>query len=414
MAALKQRLSAVKRYALPGCLCLGFLYCLVPTESVGSNRALVPRLAVAAAIVAVVVTLLKPRISRNSVWYLIICVLFSLIAVVRSFSAYFFLFGFSVVFAVALASAALQNRAFRQSLSSAVFALLALSVLVLLFQITIYLYSGTVLDIHEMLFPYSSPARLYESAGVFRFSGFYIEPGTYANWVYLFLMIYMALNPAARADVVFIVAFSMALTLSAWGVVVALLLVGVSILRDFGRRSFLLLVSIPLVLAITPMSLVDTVLTILDLKLSPDEASAGYKVEAYAQFQKIAGDVLLLGDGFSSKFCQSCVAPQDAGLAINLAVVMGVLFSIGLFGVYFVTLLRAGAIRFTVLSLPFLFTKAYYWDFSVWLLFFLVISGCLTTQRPLDSSIPRAASRAAFGKCGAWSRSSRSLATPRR
>ncbi len=408
MAAIRQRLSAVKRAALSGFLCLGFFYCLVPTESIGSNRALVARLAVAVAIVVVVVTLLKPRISRSNVCYLIVCFLVSLMALVRSFGGHLFLFWFSLVFAVTLSSAAVNNRAFRQSLSQAVLALLVLSVFLLLFQIAIYLYSGSVLEIHEMLFPYSGEARIQGMEGLLRFSSFYIEPGTYSNWVYLFLMIYMALNPDAKAHLIFLVASSMALTLSAWGVLVGLLLVGVTILQNGGKGSWLLLVPVALALAIAPMSLVDAVLTSLHYKLSPDEASAGYKMEAYEQFQQIAGDVLVLGDGFSSKFCQSCLSPQDAGFALNLAVVMGVFFLIGVFGVYFATLFRAGSIRFAVLSLPLLFTKAYYWEFSVWLLLFLVISGCLPTQRRLHSSIPRGASRVPPGQLEAWSGSNRS------
>lgn len=363
----------VRRFALPGFLVLAFLYCLIPIEGGGANFAVFLRLCVASVVLLVVIVLFKPGLSKANAYFIGAILLFSIMSSLRGFGGGFFALGLSVVFGVTLSEAAVKRRLFRIHLSSAVLALIVISVFSLFLQIGIYIYTGVSLDLHKMLYPFSD-ARIAESFGLVRFTGLYIEPGTYSNWMYLLFMIYLALNADENPYIVYVVAGSMIATLSAWGMGVALFLVAVKSIRSV-RYLMLLAVAVLVIFYFAPAASLDGALNILDHKLASDRVDAGAKIEAYEEFLRVFGDIIVVGYGFSAKFCGDCLSPQDAGLAINLSVVMGVLFVFGAFGYYFSALLRVRDFQFAVLSLPLFFSKAFYWDFVVWLIFFLVVSG---------------------------------------
>jgi hypothetical protein len=376
-------LESIRKAALPGFLFLALLYGIVPTEGGGANFAVFLRLGVAGALVLFVLVLFKPRLSKTTAYLVCAIFLFSLMAAFRSFSGGLFALWFAVVFAATLSAAAMQNILFRKSLSTAVLALIVCSVASLFLQIGIYLFSGVALDFHKMLYPFSD-ARIAESFGLVRFTGLYIEPGTYSNWLYLLLLIYLVLSSNKKPYVIYLVAGSMIATFSAWGAGVAILLVLVTTVRSL-RQVVLLIIFVSVFLQLVPTGSLYGALDIFEHKTALDRVDAGAKIEAYEEFQRIVGDIAVIGNGFASKFCEDCFSPQDAGFAINLAVVMGATFCVGVFGYYFSRLFLARDFGLAALSLPLLFTKAFYWEFAVWLLFFLVVS------RPKKSSAKFAA-----------------------
>ena len=383
MAAVKQTHLGIsfKGWVLRGFMLIGLLYCLVPAGTKGSSFGDVLRGCISVAIVLVTAALYRPRISRSNAWRLTCFFVFSLFAAFHTTSGYSLIFGCAVVFGVILATAASQNSGFRKHLASTILALLLASVLGLIIQLAVYIYNGTVLDVHALVYPHSE-SRVFEGIGLVRLTSFYTEPGTYANWVYLLLLIYTVLSPKVKRYLIFTVAASMIVALSAWGTVVALLLFGVTIFGNVGRGALRPSLAVALIASLVIVGLfvpLDAVLETLASKTTMDDASVDSKIVTYTEFYRTFGQFLIFGDGFSSRFCEFCLSPQDAGFALSLSVVMGVLFTVWVLCSYFIALLREGELRLAVLSLPLMFTKAFYWDFAVWMLFFLVVTRRFST-----------------------------------
>jgi hypothetical protein len=385
MATNMLRTNILKHGSMSSFLFVAFLYCLIPFEAGASNFAIVLRLGVATCLVLLVLLRFRPEITKTAAAYLGLLFVFSTMAALRGLSGGVLALACSAAFGVLIASAAIQSTAFRETLRTSLLLLIAFSVLTLLLQVVVYIYNGSVLDIHQLLYPVSE-ARIYQNVGFMRLTGFYIEPGTYSNWLYMLLMIYVAISPGRSTQLVLVVAASMIFTLSAWGGGVAALLIIVTALSSGKWRwAVLVFTVLVIVIIVVPADLIDGWFAVYEQKTDLDQISAGSKVETYAEFYRILDSVLVVGDGFKSSFCDFCLSPQDAGLALNISVVLGLLFAVGMFGAYFFLLLRAGEFAFATLSIPFLFTKAFYWDFVVWLLFFLVVFGCPRVVRCRDS-----------------------------
>jgi len=370
-------ISLKYRTLLSGFLVVGFLYCLVPTESseAGFNLSVYVRFVVATAITLLVMVLYRPRIEKASARCLLFFIVFSLLAAVVSFSNSFFLFFASVIFGVTLATACKKKSEFRKALSAAVFCLLVISIISLAVQIIIYISQGVLIDVHKILYPFSE-ARIPDQGFFLRFGGIHIEPGTYSQWTYLLLLIYLAINRDVRAGLVLSVAASMILTASTWGCGVAVFMIVVSSFSRVRQSLLVVIGAFVLIIILYRVAPIADVFDFFDSKLTFETETAGAKNDIYAEFLAIIGDITVVGLGFQPKFCLNCYSPQDAGLAVSLSVTMGLAFSIGIFGFYFSFLLRAGEFKFAAMSLPLLLTKAFVWDFSVWLLFFLVVARC--------------------------------------
>lgn len=379
---------------LSSVLFIGFVYSLLPTESQNAGYSLNVYLRgfVAAVICVVVVIRFKPRISRASALYLSLLFVVSLLAAASSFSSYMYLFWMSVVFGVTLATAAAQDELFRVALSRAVLALILLSVVALAFQIAFYVLSGVSIDLHQMIYPFSE-ARIPDQGTFLRFGGIYIEPGTHAQWIYLLLLVYISLNPGSKPLLSTVVAASMLFTASTWGVGVAILLTMAGFVQAKRQEKIVIAIVVSAVVLVSvPMIPTADVLEFFEWKVSFETEAPGTKNDTYQQFYKRVGEVAFIGLGFLPDFCRNCFVVQDAGLALNLAVTMGLAFSVGTFFLFFFSIFRAGEVGFALMCIPFLFTKAFFWDFLVWLLFFVVVVRRMAKSTP--NRLPRSLRRA--------------------
>jgi len=357
-------------------LCLGFVYCLLPTESSGVNVGLNVyfRALVASVIAALVAVRYKPRINILCACYLGVLFLVSIMAALFSFSNYLFLLWLSVGFGLTLAAAAAKDAVFRSALARAILALIVFSGLALALQLALYAASGVSVDLHQIIFPFSE-ARIADHVTFLRFGGVYIEPGTLAQWIYLEMLVYLALSQNAKSYVIAFVATTMLLTASTWGVGVALLLTVVALARASSHERLLVIVALSvLIFVLIEVAPTADVFDFFDAKITFETESVGYKGDTYDQFFRALGGMVFIGQGFVPDFCHNCLSVQDAGLGLNMVVVMGLVFATGTCLLYFYSIIRGGDFWFAVMSIPLVFTKAFFWDFLVWLLFFVVIT----------------------------------------
>ncbi len=178
---------------------------------------IVRTISVSALMVVAVASVLELKL--DFVIPLIFIVLYFTVLCAISFSFRYFVTLAVVVAGFFWALAYYQNESFRRASVYAVNFLLYFSAGFLILQFLEYYLIGRLFDYHNLIFPWSE-ARLPLWSSLARVGGVYIEPGTYANWIYTFLLFRFFVDRSVNPLIVPLVSTTMIFSMSAWGMIV--------------------------------------------------------------------------------------------------------------------------------------------------------------------------------------------------
>ena len=366
-------------------LFLGLLYALIPFET--SKAILIHSAALMFVIgYALYVGNFKIKINHLGRIILLMFTILTLMGLLISSEADGLIFTFAIVFGSITASMIHYNPKFRHLFFIAFKWLVIFSIAMLFLQTVILTITGKVLPIHEFIFPFSE-ARIgtYTNfEGLYRMGGLYIEPGTYANMMYLFLIIYLVISKNTFSPVLFIGAISIILSYSVWGMIFGSYLLIILIIAKLKKITWKIKLIILLILALTSFFSFNYISNYIDQsqaiqfashKINVSHGSAESKMQAFHKYEETFGDFLIIGEGFYPEFNKGLSSVQDAGFLLNVSVVFGILFAICIFTLYIYLSLKYYTWVGAAASLPIFISKIFYYDAAFWLLFFLVIYG---------------------------------------
>lgn len=367
------------------------LYCLVPFETKNASLSLAIRMSVALVIVFYSVDKCS-YLPKKSSYALFLFLSVAFISAITSFSLKFYVIICAFLFGISCSLAIHQNVAYRALFARSVVVVLNSSVVVIFLQLMWWKFSGNVIPFHEIVFPMSS-SRTEIHDGFVRLGGLFIEPGTYSNWMYTIYLIYLFITKESIGWMGVLIAISLIATASVWGMGVGAIVLFLYITTLFSEKKYVPGIFFLSIAAVFIFYFLESSLySFFQDKLLFETLSGTSKIDAIAQFKIIFWDILLLGNGFDSQFCMGCLSPQDVGIFINLAVVMGVVFSVAIFLLLMLFALRVGGIRLVVMIIPLGLTKIFYWDFVFWLIFFVAMTSAYGLNNklfPVGSDIRR-------------------------
>lgn len=247
---------------------------------------------------------------------------------------------------------------------------------IFMLQFLLYFGSGTVVDFHQWLHPYSE-ARISTGwdGDVLRLTGPHIEPGTYSNWIYG-LVLLRGLVRKRHFDLLNTLAVaSTLLSFSFWGMLSAciyLLAALISSLKFHGLGSLakwggILLVLYGTYVVVVHISAGD-LSDYLYQRSTFDDRSGDSKLRAYDGFLSELTEVLIIGKPYGHDFCNGCESPQDAGVVVNLIMHVGVLITAAILCLIGLAVYRTGGILALIAFIPVLFSKYYVYDPILWLI----------------------------------------------
>lgn len=363
-------------------LFLGLLYSFIPFET--SNPSLSMKIRAFTAMLIMLYALIqnKLKVRVNTMGKLIM--IFSLIIIIAngiiSFSTLIFLFAVALLFGFIVASIIQNNDTFKQKFLLAFGWLIYISIFSFILQFIVFYLFGNLLDLHSFVFPLSEGRIGIQTlfGDLYRLGGIYIEPGTYANYLYLFLLIYLFISKDITSPILFIGAITIILSYSVWGMAFGSYFLIMLIFLKLKNTSWLSRIILLILLVSVSIYNIDLVIEssaaeFATDKVSSDNESTLSKKLTLQYFQNNLEDFLLLGEGFAPKFDMKIQSVQDAGLLVNISMAMGILFTIVIFSSYVYLCIKWKLLSVLMLSLPIFVSKVYYWDFSFWLFFFLVI-----------------------------------------
>lgn len=304
-------------------------------------------------------------------------------------------FIFSILFGHIVANALHNSEGFRSSFLIALKWLIVLSIILLVVQYAVLLLTGNVLDIHGFIFPFSE-ARISVNTmfGFYRMGGMYIEPGTYSNMMYIFLILYMVLSKKTDSLLLYAGVASIVLTGSVWGLIfgsyMATILFIEKLLKTkeipLIKKIFTTLILIVVYYASISYLQNSKLLKYAENKMNTNNPSVNAKELTFTKYQESYSDFLILGEGFSPEFYVGIPSPQDAGLLLNITVIFGVLAGLIIAIVFLVSTIRCCSWVLLFATLPVFISKLYYVDRVFWLLFFVMIFGAYSGFRYKDKA----------------------------
>ncbi len=356
------------------------IYALIPFESSNPRDALLIR-CIAASILITILCWGRLNISKKYVRYVnyfIIISPFILIAVVNSFSLKFFIVLISFILAYVWGLNLLNSTKKSGVIIDALKVIIYASIITLLIQILTFRF-GYFINFHEILFPWSS-VRFEEHLSFSRLGGLYIEPGTYANWVYalfVFLIFSIRRIPAMLGC---LVGLSMIFTISVWGILVGSLVAMLAVITAKNVHLVGKIFAIVLVLMVFMYFFTGDIETYFATKMSFVTGSGNAKIIAYSEVKAIWQELIFFGEGFDPLIASGHISIQDAGIVVNLTVVYGFLFVLLLFFPIYFYAYKLGGFLNIILVTPLLATKLFYWDFLFYLIFATALSGLVKSR----------------------------------
>jgi len=347
------------------------LYSFLPYETASGGLALQIRCGVAVIFTLYILGSTRIGIDRPSFVLGLLAFFAAAFAALVSFNGRLFLALISIVLAAVASSAVDRNPSFRASLSRALEWLLALSSIALLLQVAVWHGTGELLRIHEVFFPLSE-ARIDDRGEFARLGGLYIEPGTFANWSVLILLMYRMISDFPNPTLSLLVGVAMIASISVWGAAAGLVILMVS--APSALRGKPLVSSLLIGLGGAAVALIvanSNVLAFFEAKSGLESESGYSKVVAVNEFMRTFEDIILLGKGFAPDFCLGCAAPQDAGVFIGVSVTFGVAFAVLIFLALYLGVFQRLGFAGVLIALFVPISKVFYWDFVLWILIFL-------------------------------------------
>lgn len=252
----------------------------------------------------------------------------------------------------------------------------------LFLAIALYYATSELIDLHSLVFPFSA-SRIGEHLGQVRLSGFQIEPGNYANAIFLIVVFRSIIN---RKIFDYINSFSILttiLTYSAWAPLGILVYFTSSVFEFLVNKKsnkrkirlfFLYRFFIFLFLFISMLWVISYVVKLDMFQIfnarygdGYDAGSTEFKREALTAWLGFVDMRLLVGRPMGETFCIGCEAPQDLGTGFNMVFYLGALPTTLLFAIAWANLTRATNFAFSFLVLPLFVTKYFFYDPLYWM-----------------------------------------------
>ncbi len=325
-------------------------------------------------------------LARFIIFALVILVLVSLLISIERDAV---IFSFSILFAIVVSSSLSYNKDYKKIFTSSLKLLIYFSISMLFLQILILEITGQIIPIHETIYPFSEARTgIYDNfEGFYRTGGLYIEPGTYANYMYLFLFLYILITKKIDGLIIFLGAISIILSNSILGMMMGTYLLFFILLNKM--RKITLLKKIFTVISTTIISIYFINIFINSSsylytinKLTTSNASADAKKIAYSKYVETFDNFIILGEGFNPKFNIGIPSVQDAGFLLNLSVVFGILITLIIIFIFSYLILKNYNIIFLIISLPIFISKIYYYDPIFWIIFLFLIYNHKTHLKP--------------------------------
>lgn len=269
---------------------------------------------------------------------------------------------------------------------------IAFNVLGLTIAFALLLGTGEIADVHQLVFPFSR-SRAEEYLGFARLSGFQVEPGTYSNVIFIFVLMRAVLRGRLYSRLDLVAMLSTLATLAAWALIgvgaymVALCLEALLSKRPGMAQRRLLYVG--LILALIAM-IVPFAGTIADSELATyfatryqggdSSGSTQLKIDAFNAWMAYLGLQMLLGTALPNTYCLHCDSLQDFGVLPNMAFYLGLVPTAALIAMLSVRLWRI-SIAVLVFSLPVAVSKFFFYDPLVWMLVGVVMGSAYGDSR---------------------------------
>lgn len=271
---------------------------------------------------------------------------------------------------------------FRFILFDALTLIIKLWIVLLAFQIILYIIYDEVYDIHSFIFPWSE-ARLFDinlDKSFLRLTGPHIEPGTYSNWIYVVVFLRGLISGKFFDKVAILAIISSIFTLSFWSFFATYFFILAYLLHTINNPySKFYAFALFFLIFVSLSGLIDYNFIIFDYISHRAEVESsigdGHKATVLSGFFNSVPEFVFFGLPIQTSFCGDCVSPQDIGLILNLSARFGLMFSIvvALFtSVYSFILYRFAGL---ILLIPLFFSKLYYYDFIFWIIVGFSISG---------------------------------------
>lgn len=298
----------------------------------------------------------------------------------------------SVLFSAVVVPVIYKNERFKNIFISSLRWLIILSITSFLIQFTVYYLTGNLLLMHEFVFPFSEARIAHETTfgNLTRMGGMYIEPGTYANFMFVYLFIYIVLTRNINDKLLYIGSLSIIFTFSVWGAIFSsylFLMLVMANLVTFSLKKKLMITILILGIGFYSATylvnnpLVEYAVNKTESGNTGTKGSTAAKKYVYKKYMKEYDEFLLIGEGFKPKFKENTVSMQDSGMLLNMSIVLGKLFTIFFAISFIVGLFRLTNIWIVFASLPIFISKLYYWDPAIYLLYFLVIYSAFFNHR---------------------------------
>lgn len=359
-----------------------FLYAFIPFES--SSPSKTQNIHLLFMIIIILFTLyynnFKIQINVLARFIVFTITMITLISLIISLEKDALVFSFSIILALVISSTLYYNINFRETFISSLKLLISFSILMLFLQILILKITGEIIPIHETIYPFSeSRIGIYTSfEGFYRTGGLYIEPGTYANYMYLFLFLYMLLTRKVDDLIVLLGAISIILSNSILGMIIGSYLLLFILLNKVKKATLFKKIIIICSTIIISTYFINNFInssgySYVISKLTTSNASADAKRIAYSKYLETFDSFLIIGQGFNPEFNIGIPSVQDAGFLLNLSVVYGILFTLLLFSFFIFLILKNYNLTFLIISLPIFISKIFYYDPIFWVVFLFLI-----------------------------------------
>jgi hypothetical protein len=370
-------------------------YLLTPTELPDPKLGLLIRTIAGCALLVIVGPFAHPKASDVGFMFLAFVAVAAWFALVNQARFLGAMYQFTIFLLIAFGLALSSQRSKTQTRSSTVERMLSGIIVcwtgALLFQLGYYLATGESLDIHAMLHP-GSESRLFEAMSFIRLTGTHLEPGTYSHWLYGVILL-RAFVSGKLFDLLSILGVaSIYVSLSAWGALSATIYFACLLLRHLqgrvDRRGIAITGTLVVVAALGAYHFnkeIEEFLTYLTIRSELTDTSGIAKLAAYDGFLRVLDRIVLIGLPIDYDFCEGCLAPQDAGLFVNLAVRTGLVFAAAAYLIVFHGAYRTCGWPGLIATLPLVFAKYFYFEPLFWM-----IVGVSLLHRPRLRSNKRA------------------------
>lgn len=322
--------------------------------------------------------------TRSFILFLVfsyIILILSSIVNIDDLSVSFFLHNISIIAGLFVGYFCFKG-SFRFVLFDVLTLMIKLWVVLLAFQIILYIIYDEVYDFHNFIFPWSE-ARLLDinfDKSFLRLTGPHIEPGTYSNWIYVVVFLRGLISGRYFDKISIIGIISSIFTLSFWSFFATSFFILAYLLHTINNLYSKFYASAVIFLIFLYLSgLIDYDFVIFDYIshriLVESSIGDGHKATVLSGFLNYVPEFVFFGLPIQTSFCGDCVSPQDIGLILNLGARFGLMFSlvVALFiSVYSFILYRFSGL---FLLIPLLFSKLYYYDFIFWIVVGFSISG---------------------------------------